>query len=333
MKIALLADIHANWLALQAVIADAVDQGVDLSNKAFWSLGDVIGYGPHPAEALNFLKEHVDPQGWVLGNHEAMLADLVIPGDLEGIPDPNSLMRVVTQKGQGQEIIARGVFMTWDDWRRTNSIPIKTTELTRDCLSQVAELDSFWRENFTLSRKGPLYIHQDGLDYSLVHGGHASQFTRLVYGWHVEILMPQELQYLQERFQASGFPQVQCFAHTHVPSLARANSRKGEKGFEIIPEKVWPQQTYPLDMEYGLVNPGSVGQPRNLDRRACYAILDTIAHTVTFRRVPYDWQETARDLLWKDFPNEVVTRLKTAAAADKETPDDWLEYYREAAGR
>jgi predicted phosphodiesterase len=37
-----------------------------------------------------------------------------------------------------------------------------------------------------------------------------------------------------------------------------------------------------------IVNPGSVGQPRDHDKRASYAILDTVADEVDLRRVEYD---------------------------------------------
>lgn len=333
MKIALLADIHANWPALSAVLEDAASQGIDPQGRSFWSLGDVIGYGPHPEKTLEFLRDHAEPQAWVLGNHEAMLADLVLPGDVDDNKENEHLIRVTTQKGEGEEVSVRGVFMSSEDWAITNSSPVQTTRLTRACLNHHPSLDVFWKKEFRLERKGPLIVQQDGVDYSLVHGGHADPFTRLVYGWHVDILMPQEFKFLQERRLDRGVPQVQCFAHTHVPTLAGAREVSSGTGFEIHSEKVWPNETYELDRPLTLLNPGSVGQPRNLDRRACYAILDTDRHTVTFRRVEYDWMETGFDMQRGDYPSSVITRLKTAAAAEKETPDDWLEYYREASKR
>ncbi|MFN5935257.1 MAG: metallophosphoesterase family protein, partial [Roseiflexaceae bacterium] len=44
------------------------------------------------------------------------------------------------------------------------------------------------------------------------------------------------------------------------------------------------------------VNPGSVGQPRDGDPTAAYAILDTDAHTLTFKRVAYDIAQTQRQM-------------------------------------
>jgi diadenosine tetraphosphatase ApaH/serine/threonine PP2A family protein phosphatase len=45
-----------------------------------------------------------------------------------------------------------------------------------------------------------------------------------------------------------------------------------------------------------IINVGSVGQPRDQDNRACYVLLDDAAKTVTWRRVPYDFETTARKI-------------------------------------
>ncbi len=48
--------------------------------------------------------------------------------------------------------------------------------------------------------------------------------------------------------------------------------------------------------KYLIVNPGSVGQPRDGDPRAAYAIVDDEATTITLRRVKYDINATTRRL-------------------------------------
>ena len=53
MKIALVADIHANLPALEAVLAHAQGQGV---NKV-WNLGDLVGYGASPDEVVQRLRK------------------------------------------------------------------------------------------------------------------------------------------------------------------------------------------------------------------------------------------------------------------------------------
>lgn len=52
MRIAVLADVHANLPALEAVLDDAVALGCD----TIWCVGDVVGRGPHPGEVITELQ-------------------------------------------------------------------------------------------------------------------------------------------------------------------------------------------------------------------------------------------------------------------------------------
>lgn len=71
MRICVVADIHANLVALEAVLADAQRRRPD----RYVCLGDVIGYGPNPVECLHALRELRAEV--VQGNHEAgLLGDL-----------------------------------------------------------------------------------------------------------------------------------------------------------------------------------------------------------------------------------------------------------------
>ena len=53
MRIALIADIHANLPALEAVLQHAASQGVE----GIWNLGDLLGYGPFPEQTILRLQE------------------------------------------------------------------------------------------------------------------------------------------------------------------------------------------------------------------------------------------------------------------------------------
>lgn len=66
MRIAAIADVHANLDALVATLADVDAVGVD----AVWCLGDLVGYGPDPAEAVALVRERCDVV--LAGNHELM---------------------------------------------------------------------------------------------------------------------------------------------------------------------------------------------------------------------------------------------------------------------
>lgn len=52
--------------------------------------------------------------------------------------------------------------------------------------------------------------------------------------------------------------------------------------------------TYPLGGQKILCNVGSVGQPRDGDRRACYVLLD--GDSIHFRRVEYDVETTVKKI-------------------------------------
>ena len=64
MKYALIADIHGNLEALQAVLKDAKEQAV----THYACLGDVVGYGANPKECLDIVREMKIPT--IKGNHD-----------------------------------------------------------------------------------------------------------------------------------------------------------------------------------------------------------------------------------------------------------------------
>ncbi len=72
MIVLLLADPHANVVALEAVVADAARRA---SIDQVWCLGDIVGYGPQPGECIARLRESATR--CVAGNH-----DLAAAGEL-----------------------------------------------------------------------------------------------------------------------------------------------------------------------------------------------------------------------------------------------------------
>jgi predicted phosphodiesterase len=68
--------------------------------------------------------------------------------------------------------------------------------------------------------------------------------------------------------------------------------------------RLWPGERH-------LFNPGSVGQPRDRDPRAAYAILDTAAGRIEHYRVVYDVESAARKILAAGLPPALARRLRT----------------------
>lgn len=66
-----------------------------------------------------------------------------------------------------------------------------------------------------------------------------------------------------------------------------------------------------LDLASGrwLVNPGSVGQPRDGDPRAAWLELDTDAETARYHRVPYDIERAAAAIVAAGLPDRLADRL------------------------
>jgi predicted phosphodiesterase len=64
-----------------------------------------------------------------------------------------------------------------------------------------------------------------------------------------------------------------------------------------------------LDGLRALLNPGSVGQPRDGDPRAAYLLLDLEARHASFRRVEYDVERTQREMREAELPEMLAGRL------------------------
>jgi len=73
MRFAVIADVHGNLEALEAVLNELEKLGVD----QIFSLGDIVGYNANPNECLDVLRERGVPS--VLGNHDAAVCGLEDP--------------------------------------------------------------------------------------------------------------------------------------------------------------------------------------------------------------------------------------------------------------
>jgi diadenosine tetraphosphatase ApaH/serine/threonine PP2A family protein phosphatase len=95
-------------------------------------------------------------------------------------------------------------------------------------------------------------------------------------------------------------PLIELTGHSHVPELLYARQTRAKRKFEISSIMVEPFRAYNLDADIMVINPGSVGQPRDLDQRAAYAILDlgnmTRNPTITFYKVTYDVPSVTREI-------------------------------------
>ncbi len=242
MRFLILSDPHANWYALQAVLADAegrYDQIV--------CCGDLVGYNPDPALVLNWTREHC--LAIVRGNHDKVVAGV------ESIEWFNEVAQIAAR------------------WT--------ISQLSGEQLTFLRELPI-----------GPVRLEH-------FHIWHGSPRDEDEYLTGVREAVPV--------FDSLELP-LGFFGHTHLQGIFFSKQRK----LGVIPAV--PKKTAEVAIELEpdvlyLVNPGSVGQPRDGDSRAAYALYDSEQKVVFLRRVVYPVEATAEALKRAGLPEVLAHRL------------------------
>jgi predicted phosphodiesterase len=78
MRVAVISDIHANYHALEAVLAEVTAEQPD----EIWCLGDVVGYGPEPNRCCRLVSEHATL--CLAGNHDLAVLGALSVADFNG---------------------------------------------------------------------------------------------------------------------------------------------------------------------------------------------------------------------------------------------------------
>lgn len=239
MKALLVSDIHANLVALEAVLdaAPVVD--------AIWNIGDIVGYGPRPRECLDRLIDlGADPS--LVGNH-----DLACIGELD-----LAAFNPVAQIASRWTALQLGI----DHRAYLKGLPVMTVSA----------------------------------GFALAHGSPRAPI------W--EYVTSDEIATDNFLF----FEEPVCFiGHTHIAMFAAL----GDEGASARVSGLGDGQVLDLLEARFLVNPGSVGQPRDGDPRAAYAVLDTEQGTVTGYRVEYHVGKTQRQMALVNLPDVLISRL------------------------
>lgn len=110
--------------------------------------------------------------------------------------------------------------------------------------------------------------------------------------------------YLLPPLASSTVTTTRCLVgHSHVPFLC-VTGQDGPKFLEFRLD-----DPVPLGNERLIVNPGSVGQPRDGDPRASYVVYDSISGTVAHFRVEYDIKTTQDKIEECGLPEYLAGRL------------------------
>ena len=144
-------------------------------------------------------------------------------------------------------------------------------------------------------------------------GPGANSFTIV----HSTLDQPKAWNYIINANDAAGnfnkqFSQLCFHGHTHIPKKYHWDGRRAEENYEVkhclVMNGYAELQAVPGHKYF--INVGSVGQPRDNDPRACYAIFDSDANMVIMKRVPYDIAGAQHSILEAGLPSFLAERLE-----------------------
>ena len=236
MRALVVSDIHANLVALEAVLAAAG------SFDVLWHLGDVVGYGPDPNAVIDRLRD-LGAIG-VRGNHDAAAL---------GGPEIDAFNPYARSAMEWTRVALSGASRTWLD-----TLPERRTEA----------------------------------GFGLVHGSPRDPI------WEYITSAP-----VARANLASMDTTWSLFGHTHQPIAFRDDNDRIEA---LVP---LDGSTLRVDARRALLNPGSVGQPRDGNPAASYATVDTETGEVRWSRVAYDVSTVQRAMRRLRLPEPLAARL------------------------
>jgi predicted phosphodiesterase len=240
MRILVIADVHANLAAFNAVI-EAANAGGGFDK--IWCLGDVVGYGAEPGECIDLLNSYENVT--IAGNHDLAAVGII------GVEDFNPLAAAA---------------ITWTK-------------------AQLSEAHQTWL-------RGLPQTHVEG-DFTLVHGSLRDPV------W--DYLLSPSLAEVNFRRQQTPYCLV---GHSHMPVAFR--DVEGPIEGVVLGDGT----AFELDGSTFVANPGGLGQPRDGDKRSCYALLDLDAKRLEFHRAEYDVAVSQAKMRAAFLPAHLIERLE-----------------------
>jgi len=226
---------------------------------------------------------------------EAPPHDLVVNlGDIVGYcASPNEVIEVSRRIGKvfvrgNHDKAACGLM----DLKDFNPVAALAAEWTRQ---QLAPENMAWLRNLP---QGPIQV--DGLvDAQFVHGSPIDEDDYVV-------TVRDAIEPIMETPVSVTF-----FGHTHLQGSFVANAKHLDAlrpSYNTVGQVETSEVPLKKDFRY-LVNPGSVGQPRDGDWRAGFGVFDTDTRVMTFCRVPYDLKSAQDRIFAAQLPQRLATRL------------------------
>ena len=274
MRALILSDIHANQAALESVLT-ATKGRYDV----VWCLGDVVGYGPRPNECVEMIRDLAAI--CVMGNHD--LAVLGRPGmDVESF-NPYAQQAVLwTRDALNAENMAYLAELPEQPVRPAEHDNVLLTHASpREPVSEYIMTPSIAMENFGIFAEGICLF------------GHTHK--PVIYRWRLHEELYTEV---PDDFDTEGDDLAGISVSYPVATVDSLQPPVGQA----------VQLAYSRQLRL-IINPGSVGQPRDNDVRAAYAILDLEALTWRYERVPYPIELTQNQMRAARLPKRLVERL------------------------
>lgn len=239
MRFAILADIHSNLAAFEAVLKDIENRG---GFDKIWCLGDIIGYGPEPNACIELLRQFNN--SCVAGNHDwAAIGNIDTMDFNEDAAFANQWTAMQLTEGQKEYL---------------KSLPLKITE------------------------------H----DFSMAHGSPREPIWEYLLS---KGLAEENLNYFTTPFCLVG--------HSHIPLLFE------QMQDSLSLHQLKHDETIELQDSRLIINPGSIGQPRDHDPRASYIIFDSDLMTISHFRVDYNINITQDKMIQLNLPEFLIYRL------------------------
>jgi diadenosine tetraphosphatase ApaH/serine/threonine PP2A family protein phosphatase len=292
MRYAFFSDIHGNLAALRAVFDDiekvVATRGTPIHQR--WCLGDIVGYGPQPGECLQMVRRRCDVV--IPGNHDWVAIGKLDIGDFSEAAAESAAW---TRRRISEQ-----------DLNYLRSLP-EVTFVNNFTLSHGSPFNPIWEYLTTAESAAPSFPWFDTM-FALVGHTHLPTIFLQPITDRSKVVRPER--------RAINRKQVLAMAQPGGPT--RSSLESGEwsstsgSSVALAPCERWipSEGLWRIPPNYrAIINPGSVGQPRDGDARASYVIYDSDLG-FEFRRVPYDIAETRRKILQNGLPESLAERLE-----------------------
>lgn len=237
---------------------------------------------------LTDIHGNIDALEAVLRDASGHYDEVVCCGDLVGYgASPAEVIEWVRQEAA---FIVRGNHdrAIWEDGLK-ETFNLAAQAAINWSLQEIQPSDIEWLRQLPA---GPVWHH----DFGLAHGSPLDEDEYLAF--------TEDVIGLERVFER----RLLFFGHTHI----QGGWIWDRDGVQPAPAPSLRESQRVLDVNpdfYYLINPGSVGQPRDHDPRAAYAVWDSEHQLLTLRRVAYDVQAAQNRILAAGLPAYLAVRL------------------------